>query len=236
MIYIDDRTGSKEFYPLLRTTPAELRSMEFADFAFIGNGPDGVPWQIGIERKTLTDLVNSMNSGRLAGHQVPGLLSTYNTVYLLVEGLSDYDLSKNTIRCHRSRGNYADYSVVGILNFLNTMSVIQGIHVWHSGSMAESSQWIKCTYRWWTGKEFDQHRSHLQQHQSGVFNTKHSLLRCWAAELPGVGWKRSGVIEQHFPSAEALVGASINDLCEIDGIGKVLARKIYEEIRKEIRQ
>ena len=88
MILIDDRMGSKELLPLFRPydVTVELSHLEYADIAFFGNGPTG-PELVGIERKTLHDLVNSMRSRRLSGYQLPGLMAAYAWVYIVVEGV-----------------------------------------------------------------------------------------------------------------------------------------------------
>jgi ERCC4-type nuclease len=66
---------------------SKIERMQFGDFSWLGNGPDGAPWSIGVERKTIGDMIQSITSDRFSGHQLPGLLNTYNAVYVLVEGL-----------------------------------------------------------------------------------------------------------------------------------------------------
>ena len=88
MILLDDRTGSGELLPLFRPydAPVELARLDFGDACWLGNGATG-PELVGVERKTIHDLVSSMRSKRLSGYQLPGLLRTYDWVYLLVEGV-----------------------------------------------------------------------------------------------------------------------------------------------------
>ena len=86
MILIDNRTGSKELFPLFPKGSAKLCHLPFGDFSFVGNGPDEMPLNIGIERKQIREVAGEMSAGRLVGHQVPGLLATYQVVYLIVEG------------------------------------------------------------------------------------------------------------------------------------------------------
>ena len=82
MILVDDRIGAVEIAPLLGSPNVTCR-LEFADFAWSGNGPDGQV-DIGVERKSLLDLLASMTTGRLSGHQMVGLTAQYDWVYLLV--------------------------------------------------------------------------------------------------------------------------------------------------------
>ena len=60
--------------------------MDYGDAMVTGNGPCGQV-DIGIERKRIGDLVNSITTGRLSGHQLPGLLAQYYKVYIIVEGM-----------------------------------------------------------------------------------------------------------------------------------------------------
>lgn len=88
MILIDDRTGSRELAPLFKQLgqPFKIIRLEYADFAFDGNGPDGEVVKVGIERKTVPDLLQSLASGRFADGQLPGLQATYNHFYIFIEG------------------------------------------------------------------------------------------------------------------------------------------------------
>ena len=62
MIYVDNRKGSKELFPLFPMGSAELTHLEYADFMFTGHHSDG-DIIIGIERKRIGDFVNCMCSG-----------------------------------------------------------------------------------------------------------------------------------------------------------------------------
>src|ERR1035437_8002080 len=88
MILVDLRIGSKYLLAPLKAAgfEAQLVELEFGDIAFEGKGPNGTTLNIGVELKVLGDLVNSLRTGRLAGHQLPGLLKTYDYAWLLVEG------------------------------------------------------------------------------------------------------------------------------------------------------
>src|SRR3954469_1333034 len=88
-LWIDRRIGSKDLLkPIIATgLDAEITELAFADVAFTGQGTNGVSVDIGIELKNLNDLVGSLRSGRLAGHQLPGLRSAYEFSWLIVEGL-----------------------------------------------------------------------------------------------------------------------------------------------------
>ena len=77
MITVDNRTGSIELLPLFPKNTAKPGYLAFADFAFTGRGyANGLPLLIGVERKTTTDLLSSMTTGRLSGYQIPRSLNS----------------------------------------------------------------------------------------------------------------------------------------------------------------
>src|SRR3954466_6367631 len=86
-VLVDDRIGSGNMVGLLRhwSVPVDCVRLDFGDAAFIGNGPDG-PTRIGIEIKAVKDAVSCMVDGRFASQQLPGLVSEYDKVWMLVEG------------------------------------------------------------------------------------------------------------------------------------------------------
>lgn len=95
MILIDSSTGSRElvkYPPLDKPTFACLTSLSVssdtkssADVCFSGNGPDG-KLSIGIEFKSLSDLLSSLYNGRIQTTQVGALVSEYQVCYLLTYG------------------------------------------------------------------------------------------------------------------------------------------------------
>lgn len=93
MILIDDRAGSKE---LIRYTPLSNPSLaclcqlgngshSSADVCFTGKGPEG-NISIGIEYKSLSDLLTSIHSGRLQSTQFQSMSEEYDICVLLYYG------------------------------------------------------------------------------------------------------------------------------------------------------
>lgn len=240
MIYIDNRTGSKDLLKLMPKNSAELTHLEFADAAFLGRGVDDVPISIGIERKRINDLIQSMTSGRLSGHQIPGLIACYDVVYLVVEDLwranpRDGMLEKPGRNGWRSvQLGPRRYMAKDIWSYLNTLQVLAGVYVWRSGSARATAQWITNLYHWFNSKPMDAHKSHTAQHvQYAQLSTKKPpLVQRVAAQLPGVGFGKAKAISKRFESLMEMVMATEKDWRGVEGIGKVLANRIMEEIHK----
>jgi len=239
-ILIDDRSGSAELYHIFPSgVPIELRRMEFGDFAFLGNGGDG-PTFIGIERKAVRDLLNSITTGRLSGHQLVGLLDTYSWVYLIVEGMWRFNPTNGLLEdrrgnswCPISLGSRR-FMAREMLGYLNTLAVRAGVIVLYSKDKMETVHIIVSIYRWWQ-KEWKDHSSHLARNKIPikVSLVRPSMVRRMAAELPGVGWGKSAAVAERFPNMVELAGATIKEWSSIPGIGKKLSQKIVKSLKGE---
>lgn len=213
--------------------------MEFGDFCWEGKGPEGAPWLVGVERKVIGDLLSCMTTNRFTDHQLPGMLATYNVSYLIVEGMCKYDLTDGVFKVYKG-GVWAPagfsqrvFRASEVLGFLNTLTIMTGVHVIRTQSDRETASTLLALYYWWTSKDFEQHRSHLQAGTKVQLLGRMSLLRRWAKELPGIGYDRSKSVEQHFKSPIAMATSTPEDWLQIPGVGKTLANKAVEAMRKE---
>lgn len=249
-ISVDDRVGAVELARYLPQSLVEIKHLEYADAAFLGRGPDDFPMTVGVERKTIPDLINSMETGRLSGHQLLGLRSYYQVVYLLLEG--PFRASKEgVLEIPRGRkGNrpawrpagYGGraYMVGDITNYINSLAIVCGLHVWRTLDIRESARWILSTYRWWQ-KVWKDHRSHLRFNIGGPASPpdgataellRPNLTRRIAKELPHVGWERAKALADAFPTPLELALASEEELESIPGIGSGIASKIVRAFQK----
>lgn len=237
MITLDERTGSAE---LLRYFPADtvkLGRLSYGDASFLGKGQGDVPLLVGIERKTIGDLLNSMESGRLQGHQIPGLVASYNVVYLIVEGVCRNVEGEDDVMEQMSCGKWRAMRVTrkAFDSFLNTLEVLAHIIVRQTSNPKNTASLISNLYCWWQ-KGWDDHKGHLGFAMSlppTAQLSKPSLLRRVVKELPGIGWERSKAVADYFGSIEAVVAATEKDWMNIDGIGKVLSKQLVKVIKGE---
>ena len=242
MIVLDDRIGSKELQPYI-TKPCILDRLEYGDACFTGEGPDGDLWLIGIERKTITDLVSSISTGRLSGHQLRGLLEQYSHIYLLVEGIWRSDPKSKILQQLKGK-KWMDVSLGTrrftareIHSYLNTMAVICGLTIWKTEGKRQSGQWLGDIYSWWQ-KPWAKHKSHKQFHvppvpmtvRKGLDFSEPSTLWKMVKEIDGVGWKKGEEIAKHYGSMMDLTHTTEEELQEVPGIGKKLAKTILDEL------
>ena len=237
MILVDRREGSKDYAKLL--DDAILVELDAGDIAFTGNGPDGEV-EIGVEIKKVNDLINSIMTGRLSGHQVPKLLESYYRAYIIVEGIckEDKEGGLNVIRGTRwkrmERGKRG-IQYEGVCSYLTTLEEQAGIVVRTTADMAATATQITYLYNWWQ-KPYASHKALHQLYKRTpptVSFVKPSLLRVIASDLPHVGYELSKEVERYFKTIERMMGASEEEWREIKGIGKGIAREVWEKLHEK---
>jgi len=241
-LFVDPRVGSRDLVKYLKV-PSELTTLRFGDVCFNGYGPDEQIWSIGIERKNIRDLVSSMDTGRLSGHQLIGLLDFYHVVYIVVEGIWRVHEGLVEVLAGRNMwrplgGNRArQYSYAEIANFLNTLAIITNVRLWFTPTDAQTGDWIRHTYFWWQ-KKWEDHRAHLN-FQKAPDMPKHmrlskpTFVQRVIKECYDVGWERADEIAKVFVNMEEVMAAKPEDFVKIPGIGKKLAASIYEELHRK---
>jgi ERCC4-type nuclease len=236
-VLIDRRVGSKELaVPLMQMeVPFEITTLSFGDVALMGNGPDG-PTPIGVERKTVRDLANSLLSGRLVGHQLPGLVANFTHAWLVVEG-TWREGEDGLVELPNGRGWHTMTPTMlarNLQTWLLTIEMRGGLKIRQTYDVVETARFVASLHQWWTGKAWDEHKSHLALYQApdqSLF-VKPSLVRRIAAELPGIGFDKSKAVERYFPTAFELIAADEKEWQNIDGIGKTLAKKIVGALHR----
>lgn len=241
LILIDSRQGSANLIGHLRHwgVKCQLDTLEYGDACFVGNGKDG-PISVGVEVKAVHDALNCMGDGRFAGHQLPGLVNSYDRIWLVVEGWYRPDfgsgilLADSTRRKELALGSrrfmYRDLD-----NWLTSMEVMANIRVRRVGDRVETARFVADLYGWWS-KGWTDHKSHLALHEDRsdfAQFAKPPLVRVVASQLPGVGFKKSADVAKRFPTVHALVHATEAEWAEIEGIGKTMAARIYVAIRQK---
>src|SRR3989304_1846211 len=169
LITIDHREGKAFFANHLPFGITTMGHLEYGDVSFLGNGPNNQPIMIGIERKSIGDLLNSITSGRFAGHQLPGLLNSYGVVYIIVEGL--YRPGGSGLLETRQGSGWAPinrgrrWMYTDVECWLTTMEQKAGLFTRRSPGPTETAAIIIGLYRWYTSKDYEDHRAHLTLHR-----------------------------------------------------------------------
>lgn len=239
MISIDNRVGSKELLGHFAKGVASLTHLEFGDASFLGLD-HGNTVAVGIERKALSDFLNSMQTGRLAAVQLPGLRACYNHVYIIVEGI--YKSDQNGRILVPRGGSWVGFHLGKrqfmareLDNFINSLCVEAGVMVRETSNLHRTAGVIYNLYNWWQKKSHESVQA-MHKHRfpddgaGGVILQPPSLLRRVSSELPGIGWKRSLDVSKHFSSVASMVEAGVEEWVKVPGIGKVVAKKVVDAL------
>lgn len=229
MIYLDSRVGSKDLLPCFKPfgVPIEMTRIDLmldepsaGDACWVGNGEHG-ECMIGVERKRIGDLVDSVRSKRLSGLQLPGMRKLYPYIALIVEGIwrpgerGELEVLGRDGRWWPQRGIL--YS--GISNFLRSQQVIDGVEVIRTSTDRETAVCMVNAWHWWQ-KPWAAHRSHRQIYApvseytgkhwqwlgagGKTIDPKKEVAMRVASQLPLVD-ERCWRVARHFGSVRAMV-------------------------------
>jgi hypothetical protein len=233
MILVDHATGSIELLDPLRKLglPVEKSTLAFGDVVWTGRGEHGASVMIAVELKTVRDLIQSLRSNRLEGHQLPGL-QHYDVRTLLIEG--EWRVDRRGRVLVRSRGGWkpAHGQMTGaeLNKRLHTMRFNAGLPSERTLTRAETVRWIADSYRWWTDKDQDAHTSHLAVYHAPSI-VPLSAFRQTITTLPGIGRETSRAVEEFFAGdLELAFSAGREEWEAIEGIGPKTAQHIFDHI------
>ncbi len=237
LVLIDDRIGSVELGPYV--PDSLIVRLEYGDAEWEGNGPEG-KIKVGIERKTLGDLVTSVQTGRLVGHQLPGMVRHYDVCYLVIEGLWRRGPGNVIEVWKRGKWRTAQTGRLGwvaLHGLLCSLEVMWGLGIRTTTDIGETGELIRGLARWW-GKPWEGHKGHHTIYTGSrakveLAEGEVSVLRKVASVLPGIGYERSAGVEGKFGSVREMCEAGESEWGEIDGIGKVTAGKVWRALRNE---
>lgn len=235
---VDTRAGSKDYITPLRNLGVSVSPEILAagDFEILGSGPGGHPTLVGVEIKSVEDAVQCMRNGRFAA-QLRGMRESFEVSWLLIEGRVLAGEKGMSVR--RGERWYTIPGRVGYQEFAAwTQSMCQagGVLLWRTETQAESVLWLRALELWWTTKEYEQHRAHLDYYQPPIVGNpfaEPSLALRVAACLPHIGGVKAERAAKHFGSVKKIVLASAEDWTYIKGIGGRVAADVVAAIEKE---
>jgi ERCC4-type nuclease len=252
MFLIDDRAGSNKLIEKFDAGEATPTRLEAGDIAFFGNGPNDDVWYIGIEYKSVNDVVSCVKSGRFTGTQLPAMMELYDISFLLIEGISRPDPRTGQVVRYQGKQNsfslglpYKAYD-----NFLTSVMVFSALSgkpcfVKTSGNVGESIQIIRDIHAFFS-KKWEDHvamkRPDMTKVQNVTFDysllvepepgnpeyPKH-VLRKSIFQVDRIGWEVAGKLADRFGTMESLMAAGQKELIG-DKVGNVLAERIYQTL------
>lgn len=245
MILVDYHKGSIELMSLINGygVKAERADLKFGDFMFEGNGPRGI-MGVGIERKSLHDMLNCIDDAHYSGHQLGGMAKMYGCSILIVEGLwrphdgngllmEGFVNKESKLAWGFCRPGSATVMYSKIRRYLFSVSLANVI-VCYTRDQAHTAYDITEWYHYFQ-KKWSEHTALMQLQKPNLpyLMGKPSLVRRWANELEGVGVTLSEVAEKRFERPIDLANSNIEEWLEVPGIGLKTAASIVKEIWSE---
>ncbi len=240
MVLVDYRKGSVELAPLIRKfgVPTEVMHLEFADFAFDGDGPKG-NMPIAIERKTLHDMLQCIDDGRYAAKQRPGMAKLYQggILYLLLEGeWMVNNASGLLLEAHGGKWHYCKPSGRTVMYsklYRYLLSVENaGVRIIHARNMMDSAYNI-CEIFHYYQKKWSSHTAMKEIYKPPIpaLGDEASLARKWAADIKGVGAEISEIVARRFKSPLAVANMDEEDWAAVPGVSVSMAKRIVKQVR-----
>lgn len=245
MITLDPRKGSGELLRYFKPFGVHVEladpQLQFGDAEFWGMGPDDEPIHIGVERKVLGDFIQSMRDRRLAGHQLKGLLESYDYVYLIVEGIwrvgenGEVQVWRRVSRKTKwlplyggRRGGKQSVTYKEMDGHLSSLSHCAGLDYIRTPNETDTAAFIASRYNWWQ-KEFDEHRSHLDiyadynpvvgrfggGHRGRILRRTVSHVEKMLSQLPGVDRAAFDLAEYFGRDMQKVMKAGVEEIAEI---------------------
>ena len=259
MLLVDDRIGSKDLETPLKKLklPVQLERLSSADVAFVGKGAKDASVLIGVEVKTVYEMISDLTDPRFSGDQLGRMLDTYDESYLIVWGrhrANQYSgvlqLATGTARVpgkpvaspwHNARIGRRDIAYATLWKHLWTLETKTGLHVIHVSGKTELYQHLATLYTWWT-EGWETHTSHQRDYTSRPraldLPRKRTLLEQICALLPGIGPRRALQVAAYFGADTSPVNALLR-MSEtepkawesVPGVGRTGGKKIVSALK-----
>src|SRR5579859_1303291 len=215
MMFIDSRAGSIDLYASMQKAnlPVQLADpdLPYGDVYFVGRGIGGTGLNIGIEHKTVSDVINSIQTNRLQGHQLQGMREAeegaapfYDHCWLIIEGKPSYDRQGMLIHRRGGKTFRMGMTINELYKRLTVLHLCGGLNWLWFQTRRDTVKWIDAFYHTWTDKDLDQHKSHLGLYEAPTLIPVSQTVRTLAT-LPGVGLKVAKAAEKEFGSIKAAI-------------------------------
>lgn len=213
-IIVDHRESKDIVKELIKEEmEVEKRQLEVADFIIQTKNLDGKIQNVGIERKTTQDLLNSIIDKRLIS-QLMILKENFDVPLLVIEG----DENIYSLR------NFHPNSIRGIIS---TIAIDFQVPIIYTRNPKDTAKYLSLI-----AKRLEKPRkpiSLIPKKRSLTLKEQQLFL---IESLPGIGPTISKLLLKEFKNIKNLVNATEEELKKVDKIGKVKAKelkKLFEE-------
>ena len=162
---------------------------------------------------SMTELIERRFSG-INASELPGLI--------IIDGGKIH--LKQVLKTFQSY-NINDVNIISISKGVRRKATFDMIHLTNGGSISVDKGSI--FHQFIQEIRDETHRYSLAIQKKKMRKTS---IQSSVDELPGIGRVRKKILLRYFGSLEQIKRASIDDLCEVSGIGKNIAESIYKEL------
>lgn len=242
---VDMQAGSSELLaPMIAAgLPAEPDRLPAGDIEILGRGPQGRPMLIGCEFKQVRDMLTCVRDGRFS-EQSRKMKARYEVGWLLIEG--EWRISDAGVLEVRERGGWRErgrFTHQEVASWVMTMAQRGRVLTWRTRDREESVDWLRALYWWWTSKDFEQHRAHLDWYtppyapenpldtaEPGIVQKVAAALLAQGATVD-VNADRAKAAAAHFTSVRAMVDGGVAEWRKVDGVGAKIAKRVVEAVQ-----
>ncbi len=213
VIFADAREASSKVIGYLEEMEAIVTTKQIDIADYIASS------RVGIERKTIEDFLQSMIDGRMF-QQAQGLSEAYSNGILIIEGNPELLYTARDINANAIRGAMASIAIdfrVPLLWARNQKETASMIYSIAKREQIDNGHELKIR----SGKKPE---------------TIDSIQEYIVAGLPSISTTLSKRLLGHFKTPKAVFDAGIEDLMNVEKIGKEKAKKIWEALNSEYKK
>lgn len=184
---------------------------------------------LGIERKKVPmDLLNSVTDGRL-NREILAMREETQIQILLLHGRMNF-YSNGMLKLWGRRPN-RNWTKRGVANLLRTVQYIEGIYVEWADTNRELVQTVHDLQTYFDKKDHLSLKSRPRVETNWIVPTRGERVIHFYDGLPGVAAIGAKKLYDKYPSPIQLYEATVEDLMQVSGIGKVMANSIHNFLR-----
>lgn len=223
--------------------------LDEADFIILAKGikPDGGDGFSAVEHKGVYDLVACVLFSHRHLDQIRRMWAVYDEVTLLISEYIEPD--DDGWAAVWRRGGLTPIIAPGTKDttiaytrldkHLHTLQRLMGVRIIEAKSIRHAALRLIDLAEWWQTAP-DHHSSWLGEYKPVSLTGRASLHRRIAADFDGIGLVRSDAVEARAKEVGASVREMVNwtekEWMEVDGVGKVTAAKVGEELEGRLKK
>lgn len=178
-------------------------------------------WQ-GMQRKAVADYLASLGDGRL-GKELGQMRSWVSSPQLVIEGAVGWT-SDGELMSARFGRKVSQREWNGMMLGLGA----EGVFVHRTANVDETVKLVVDGFRWWQKTEHGSLHAAMKPAGDWGMATNEDFQRALLAMVPGVGPKRARAVWERFGGVPWRWTCTVEELMEVDGIGKGTAAKMMK--------